>query len=225
MPLGWHGVVTGRSMRAPIAAAVTRNAVSLPESHALLPQPGEEVPARPDDSPGRKGDWPPHVDASDRLANVEQTARYKLPAGARVLVSRELRRLARVLNGDERLITLAQGRLDDATGLIAVTDRRVVFIGRQLIIEERVLHAQRAVFLFPEIKRVDAEIRALSGSVTIHQTGRKTHVTDVNPPERANEIAAVAKQRIAMLRKAKSPIATRSVPARGQQGDAIAETA
>lgn len=165
------------------------------------------------------------MDASDRLANVEQTARYKLPAGTRVLVSRELRRLARVLNADERLITLAQGRLDDATGLIAVTDRRVVFIGRQLVIEERVLHAQRAVFPFPEIKRVDAEIRALSGSVTIHQTRRKTHVTDVNPPERAVEIAAVAKHRIAMLRKAQRSLGSRAAATRAQAGDAVAETA
>jgi hypothetical protein len=144
------------------------------------------------------------VDASDRLAHVEQAARYKLPAGSRVLVSRELRRLARILLPDEQLSTLAQGRMDDATGLVAVTDRRIVFIGRQLVIEERVLHAQRAEFSFSDLKKVEAEQRSLSGEIVL-QVGR-VHVViaGINPPERATEIAQISRSRITAIRKART---------------------
>lgn len=151
------------------------------------------------------------MDTADRLAIVEQTARYKLPASTRVLVSRELRRLARVLYSDERLQTLAQARMDEATGLLAVTDRRIVFIGRHLVIEERVLHAQRAEFPFSEIKKVEAELRPLSGTVIIHQAGRRSLISDINPPERAPEIEALARVRIAEERKTKKD--SPSVPA------------
>lgn len=142
------------------------------------------------------------MDVSDRLNQVEQTARYKLPASTRVLVARELRRLARLLMPGERLATLAQARLEDATGVVAVTDRRILFIGRQLIVEERVLHAQRAVYPFSEVKKVESEQRALSGAVVVHLRRGRATLTDVNPPDRATEIAQLCKVRIAAERKA-----------------------
>ena len=147
------------------------------------------------------------MDASDRLAHVEQAARYKLPNGTRVLVSRELRRLARVLLPDERLSTLAQGRMEDATGLVAVTDRRIVFIGRQLVIEERVLHAQRAEFPFSDLKKVVAEQRSLSGEVVFHVGRARVVIAGISPPERATEIAQIAKARIAAARNARTTVA------------------
>ena len=149
------------------------------------------------------------MDATDRLAHVEQAARYKLPPSTRVLVARELRRLSRLLDPNERLATLAQGRMDEATGLVALTDRRIVFIGRQLIVEERVLHAQRAMFLFGDVKKVEAEQRALSGALVVHLKRGRTTFSDINPPERAAEIAALCRARIAAERKAKRGAAAR----------------
>ena len=141
------------------------------------------------------------MNSSDRLAQIEQTANYKLPGSTRVLVSRELRRLARVLTPDERLLSLAQCRMDQATGLIGLTDQRLLFIGRQLAAEERVLHAARSGYTFAELEAVQGEQRVLSGSLILHLSGGRTQITDVNPPERAIEIAALARARIEAERK------------------------
>ena len=136
------------------------------------------------------------MNPSDRITHIEQTAHYKLPGSTRVLVSRELRRLARVLTPDERLLSLAQGRMAEVTGLIGLTDKRLVFIGRQLMIEERVLHAAQSEYTFAELQTVQGEQRALSGSLILHLSCGRTQITDVNPPERATEIAALARARI-----------------------------
>jgi hypothetical protein len=132
------------------------------------------------------------MNAVDRLEHVEHAARYKLPASTRVLVARELRRLARVLAPGERLLTLAQGRMDDATGLIGLTEQRIIFIGRQLVIEQRVLQAAQSEFVFGDLTRVDLEERALSGSLTLHLRSGRASIRDINPPERATEIASLA---------------------------------
>lgn len=167
------------------------------------------------------------MDATDRLNQVEQTARYKLPASTRVLVARELRRLARLLTPGERLATLAQARLEDATGVVAVTDRRILFIGRQLIVEERVLHAQRAVFAYADVKKVEAVQRALSGAVVVQLRRGRVTFTDVNPPDRATEIAQLCKARIAAERKSgRAPARARGLaPAAAAAVAAAAEEA
>jgi len=154
------------------------------------------------------------MNPADRIAHIEQTAHYKLTGSTRVLVSRELRRLARVLEPDERLLSLAQGRMDQVTGLIGLTDQRLVFIGRQLMIEDRVLHAARSEYTFAELATVQGEQRALSGSLILHLSRGRTQITDVNPPERATEIAALARARIQSERKhQKSPNARDLAPA------------
>lgn len=122
-----------------------------------------------------------------------------------MLVARELRRLARILELDERLATLAQGRMDEATGLVAVTDRRIVFIGKQLVVEERTLQAQRAMVSFDELRKVEGSQRTLSGTLELHLRRGRIQFTDLNPPERAIEMAEISKRYIAELRKARKP--------------------
>ena len=169
-----------------------------------------------------------HVNPADRITHIEQTAHYTLPGSTRVLVSRELRRLARVLTPDERLLSLAQGRMDQVTGLIGLTDQRLVFIGRQLMIEERVLHAALIEYTFAELETVQGEQRALSGSLILHLSRGRTQITDVNPPERATEIAALARARIQAERNGRQRPDTRDLapvePAH-PQADTLSNTA
>jgi hypothetical protein len=136
------------------------------------------------------------------VADVQQIARYKLSASARNLVPRELRRLERILHPDEQLVNLAQGRFEDGIGLIAATDRRLIFLGRQLVIEERTFRAQGVEFSYASIT-LTAQERQLSGQLVVQEGRRKMLLSEITPKERASEIADYAGQRIVEERKTK----------------------
>lgn len=133
---------------------------------------------------------------------MQQIARYKLSPSARNLVPRELRRLERILHPDEQLVNLAQGRFEDGIGLVAATDRRLIFLGRQLVIEERTFRAQGVEFPYADIA-LSAHERQLSGQLVVQEGRRKMLISEITPKERAREIADYAGQRIAEERKTK----------------------
>lgn len=153
------------------------------------------------------------------MADVQQVARLKLSPSARNLVPRELRRLERLLPDDEQLINLAQGRFEDGIGLLAATDRRLIFLGRQLVIEERTFRSQGAEFPYAEIA-VEAQVRQLSGQLTIVQGRKRTLISEITPKERATEIAEYAAQRVAEQRRARRTTARK--PALGAAAAATA---
>jgi hypothetical protein len=155
------------------------------------------------------------------MADVQQVARYKLSPSARNLVPRELRRLERILPDDEQLISLAQGRFEDGIGLLAATDRRLIFLGRQLVIEERTFRSQGADFPYTEIS-VASQVRQLSGQLTVLQGRKRTLISEITPKERASEIAEYAGQRIAEERKARRASARKPALGSGSASAALA---
>lgn len=124
---------------------------------------------------------------------------------------RELRRLERILPDGEQLISLAQGRFEDGIGLLAATDRRLIFLGRQLVIEERTFRAQGIEFPYSDIS-VEATERALSGQLVVHQGRKRLPITEITPKERATEIADYVAGRVAEERKAARAAKKRRVP-------------
>ena len=144
-----------------------------------------------------------------------QTAQRKLSASSRNLVPRELRRLERILHPDEQVVNLAQARFDDGIGLLAATDRRLIFLGRQLVIEERSFRAQGAEFPYASIA-IDAQLKQLSGQLNVTEGRRKHHITEITPKERTTEISEYVAQRVADERKAKRLAARKVVGAAGQ---------
>ena len=148
------------------------------------------------------------------MADVARVAQAKLSQSTRNLVPRELRRLERILQPDEQLLTLAQGRLDDGLGILAATDQRLIFLGRQLVIEERMFRAQGLQLHYAEIATA-GKLRPLSGEIEIRQGRKRTVISEILPRERALEIAEPAgQQRAAQRSRKRAPAPLRAPVAR-----------
>jgi hypothetical protein len=65
--------------------------------------------------------------ASEATERVKRAVADKLDSGTRWLLRREVEHLPRLLPAGEEILILAQGRLDGGTGMIVVTDTRLMF--------------------------------------------------------------------------------------------------
>lgn len=70
---------------------------------------------------------------ADRSDEVGKTAHEQLTAAGRIAVRKELARLPELLNADEPVVEMARGALRGRFGLVAVTDRRLIFVDHALI--------------------------------------------------------------------------------------------
>lgn len=122
---------------------------------------------------------------------VQEMADQKLGRVTRLQVRRELKLLADRLGDGEALTALASAENGSKDGLIAVTDRRVMFVEKGLVrshIEE---------FTFARISSVEATTRMRKGTLTVHATGNSTEFTDVYPKAAVDEIAGIIRARAA----------------------------
>jgi len=93
---------------------------------------------------------------TDAQTEIAELASRKLERMMRWTVKKELLKLPSLLHEGERVVNLAQGMYADKNGLIAVTDRRVMFV------EEGVMPVSRTspTGASPRFRRAPAGRRA-----------------------------------------------------------------
>jgi len=97
-------------------------------------------------------------------------------------IIRALKALPELARDDEQLGSLASGRYDDQSGVLAVTDRRAVWVSG--IVRRRV-----ETFAADEITSVQSERGFVEGRVIITVAGNRAVIRQIYPRERAEEIA------------------------------------
>jgi len=142
---------------------------------------------------------------TDAQTEIAELASRKLERMMRWTVKKELLKLPSLLHEGERVVNLAQGMYADKNGLIAVTDRRVMFV------EEGVMRSRLEDFPYGRISSVRTSTGWTAGDLTIFASGNKTVIKTVMPKDRVNEVGDYLRSRISV---AESPAAAAApVPA------------
>jgi len=112
----------------------------------------------------------------DHGAQVEVFKR-KLPSNIRMLIRRELNRLPSVLEEDETIQQIAQGRYQGKQGLVAATDRRVLFM------EDGMMRSNLEDFHYERISSVQTSKGLAFGKLTVFVSGNKAEIDQIAPKE------------------------------------------
>lgn len=123
--------------------------------------------------------------SSDQLAKL---ADEKLSMG--FMVRREMKKLPQLLGEGEEVVNLARGEYGGKEGLIAATDRRIIFV------EEGMVRHRLEDFPYNKVSSILTEAGIRSGKLTIFASGNKAEITDVHPKQRASEIGDYVRGRI-----------------------------
>lgn len=142
------------------------------------------------------------------MTRVDEIARHKLPHSTRILLRRELQRLERLLEEGEEVLSLAYGHFDGGNGLVALTSRRTLFVGRVLVLEERTFRSRLTDVPHRDVRKVASEARPLSGKITLSLPTGRIALTELTPRERSDEIAGYLRLRL------KATLGGRRAPAR-----------
>lgn len=127
--------------------------------------------------------------ADPRRQAIEQLLHDKLRS--KILVRKEIKRLADYLAVDEELITAASGIYEDRNGLLAVTDRRLLFV------DEGIVRKRLEEFHYSRVSSVQWKSGMLMSEVKIYASSNVAVIKQITPKERAQEIAGYASRRIA----------------------------
>lgn len=119
---------------------------------------------------------------------IEQLAATKL--NMKLGVRKELKKLTDKLAEDEEVVNLARGQYDNKTGLVVVTDRRVLFT------EQGMMRSRLEDFPYDRVTSVQTESGMVYGKLTIFSSGNKTVIERIAPKERATEIGDYVRTRI-----------------------------
>lgn len=137
----------------------------------------------------------------DARARVDELSKRKLDRVQRVAVRGALKKLPSLLGEGEEALTLAQGQFEGSLALIAVTDRRVIFV-RQSLGSSRVED-----FPYRSISSVETSASWMSGALTVFASGNKALIKEIFPKERADEIADQVRRRLSSIEHGSSAAA------------------
>lgn len=143
-------------------------------------------------------------DEHPQAQKVAKLAEEKL--NMKLGVRKELRKLTELLGEDEEVLNLARGQYDGKTGLVVVTDRRVLFT------EQGLMRARLEDFPYDKVSSVQTGSGVVGGALTIFVSGNKAEIKDVYPKQRAREIGDYIRDRIGSSAK---PAATAAMPPAG----------
>ena len=124
----------------------------------------------------------PHV------ARIAELAQSKL--NMRLGVRKELKKLIDKLGEGEEVVNLARGQYDGKTGLVVVTDRRILFT------EQGMVRSRLEDFSYERVNSVQTEGSMMSGKLTIYSSGNKAVIERVMPKERVTEIGDYVRAKI-----------------------------
>lgn len=117
-------------------------------------------------------------------------------------IKKELRKLPELLAPDERVVQLARGIYQKNIGLVAATDRRVIFI------EQSLTHSQQEDFLYTRISSVQTEKSfGHGGKLTIYASGNTAVIEGMFPKDAAREFGDLIRRHIGAGTAAPSPAA------------------
>ncbi|MBF6620637.1 MAG: PH domain-containing protein [Patulibacter sp.] len=108
----------------------------------------------------------------------------------KLLVRKEIRRLPELMDPGEALITACSGTYESRNGLLAVTDRRVLFV------DEGVVRSRLEEFHYCRISSAQRHSKLMSASVTFITSGNKATIKDILSKDRAEEIVSYVSRRI-----------------------------
>jgi hypothetical protein len=115
---------------------------------------------------------------------VAQAVATKLDAGTKWLLRREIGKLPALLPEGEEVVDMAQGRHDGATGLVVVTDRRLMFV------ELGPAHRRVEDYPYAEVDSIQADVDVVSSALTISRFDEEeATISRVYPKARTMEIA------------------------------------
>ena len=140
------------------------------------------------------------ADDHPQAARIEDLASKKL--NLKLGVRKELRKLTDLLGEDEEVLNLARGQDDGKTGLLVITDRRIVFT------EQGMMRSRLEDFPYEKVSSVQTSTAMLSGQLTIFVSGNKAEIKDVMPKDRVKEIGDYVRRRIGGGGSSQAPIAT-----------------
>jgi hypothetical protein len=129
------------------------------------------------------------VSTEERVAHAVAA---KLDAGTRWLLRREVGNLAHLLPAGEEIVHLAQGRHEEATGLIVATDRRLLFI------EQGISHQRVEDYPYAEIRSVQVDVSVVSSELTLSAFDGESTIGRVYPKDRTLEIADYVRTRTSL---------------------------
>jgi hypothetical protein len=147
----------------------------------------------PYDGPGAD-DQDPHELSSEQRLDPRRQAIEKILADKlrnKFLVRKEIKRLTDYLALDEELITAASGMYEDHTGLLAVTDRRLLFL------DEGIVRKRQEEFHYSRISSAQWKPGMVMAEVKIFASSNVAVIGHIAPKERAQEIAGYISRRIA----------------------------
>ena len=129
--------------------------------------------------------------ASEAAERVARAVADKLDSGTRWLLRREIEQLPRMLPAGEEILILAQGRLEGGTGMIVVTDTRLLFF------EQGVSHRRVEDVPYLGVEGVEADVSVVSSDLTLSRfAGGPLTIQRVYPKARTMEIAEHVDARI-----------------------------
>jgi hypothetical protein len=139
-------------------------------------------------------DQDPHEVSSEQRLDPRRQAIEKLlndKLRNKFLVRKEIKRLTDHLAVDEELITAASGIYEDHTGLLAVTDRRLLFL------DEGIVRKRLEEFHYSRISSAQWKSGMVMAQIKIFASSNVAVIGHIAPKERAQEIAGYISRRIA----------------------------
>lgn len=121
-------------------------------------------------------------------SQIERMAQEKI--AIQFGIGKELKRLAELIGPAETLVNMAKGKYAGKTGILAVTDRRVIFL------ESGIFRNTVEDFSFQNISSVRSETKMLKGDIEIMAAGNSARITEVFPKARVPEIVNYVRSRI-----------------------------
>lgn len=135
----------------------------------------------------------------DETESVEQLKKEKI--GRMVGVKKEIRTLPDLLRETETAVNLAVGNYGGKTGLVAVTDQRVLFLQASMV------GSQQEDFEFDRITSVESSKGMTSGNLKIHSAGNVAELKAIQPRERAQEIGEYVRSHLGRPAQQAAPTA------------------
>lgn len=108
----------------------------------------------------------------------------------KLLVRKEIRRLPELMDPGEALITACSGTYEGRSGLLALTDRRILFV------DEGMVRSRLEEFHYGRISSAQRHSKMMSASVTFITSGNKATIKDILSKDRAEEIVSYVSRRI-----------------------------
>jgi hypothetical protein len=139
----------------------------------------------------------------DAAQQIEGLAKKKL--NARLGVKKELRNLPTHLSEGEQVLNLSSGTYDGASGLVVLTDRRVIFTSAGMV------KSRLEDFPYGRVSSVQHSGGMMFGQLTIFSSGNKAELTNM-AKDRAKEIADYIRDRISISSQIPVPPAEAATP-------------